>query len=313
MELGFGLPHAGPTATRENIRQVAIEAERMGYHSLWCNERLVKPVNPMTPYPGNAEGELDWQYETVYEHLTTLTYASALTERVRLGVSVLNLPFHKPVQLAKRIATMDQLSDGRIDLGIGLGWSEDEAHVTNTPFKARGRMGEEFIHALKALWGEDPVEFHGEFVDVPPAVFGPKPVQKPHPPLYMGAFAPVALSRAGRLADGFTGCCASVDAILAMRKQVRDAATAAGRDGDNLPTVVRCLVHRTDEPIDDPDRPVSHGTWEQIHEDVVRLDEAGVEVTFFDVCYQDDNDSTEALLGYMERFRGILDAAPATV
>jgi len=310
MELGFGLPHAGPTATRENIRQVAIEAERMGYGSLWTNERLLKPVNAITPYPGSADGELDWQYETTYEHLTVMTYASALTERVRLGVSVLNLPFHKPVQLAKRIATMDQLSGGRIDLGIGLGWSEDEANVTNTPFKKRGRMGEEFIHCLKALWKEDPVEFHGEFVDVPPTSFGPKPVQKPHPPIYMGAFAPVALSRAGRLADGFNGCCASVDAILAMRDAFMESASAAGRDTDALPTVVRCLVNRTDEPIDDPNRPVSHGTWEQIHEDVVRLDEAGVEVAFFDVCYQDDNDSTEALMSYMERFRGILDTAP---
>jgi len=313
MELGFGLPHAGPTATRENIRQVAIEAERMGYGSLWTNERLLKPVAAITPYPGSADGELDWQYERTFEHLTTLTYAAALTERVRLGVSVLNLPFHKPVQLAKRIATMDQLSDGRIDLGIGLGWSEDEANVTNTPFKARGRMSEEFLHCLKALWGEDPVEFHGEFVDVPPTYFGPKPVQAPHPPIDMGAFAPVALSRAGRLADGFNGCCASVDAILAMREQFQEAATAAGRDGDRLPTVARCLVNRTEEPIRDPDRPVCHGTWEQIHEDVVRLDEAGVEVAFFDVNYQDDNDSTEALMGYMERFRGILDAAPVAV
>ena len=121
MELGFALPHLGPIATRDNIRQVSIEAERLGYHSLWTNERLLKPVNPKTPYPGNPEGVLDWQYETVFEHLTSLTYASALTERIRLGVSLINLPFHNPVQLAKRIATMDHLSNGRIDIGLGLG------------------------------------------------------------------------------------------------------------------------------------------------------------------------------------------------
>ncbi len=313
MEIGFALPHLGPVATRENIREVAIEAERLGYHSLWTNERLVKPLDPKTPYPGNAEGVLERQYETVFEHLTTLTYAAALTERVRLGVSVINLPFHHPVQLAKRIATMDQLSAGRIDVGFGLGWSEDEADVTNTPFETRGRRGEEYIHVLKAMWAEDPVSFEGQYINVPACEFGPKPVQRPHPPIYLGAFAPVALRRAGRIADGFTGCCAPVDAILGMRDAVREAATAAGRDGDALPTVVRCLVHRTDEPMDDDGRPVAWGSWEQIHEDAVRLDEAGVEVAFFDVGLQDDNDSTKALMNYLERFRGILDAAPATV
>jgi len=313
MELGFALPHLGQIATRDNVRQVAIEAERLGYHSLWTNERLLKPLNPKTPYPGNPEGELDWQYETVFEHLTTLTFASALTERIRLGVSLINLPFHQPVQLAKRIATMDHLSDGRIDIGLGLGWSEDEADVTNTPFETRGRRGAEYIAAMKALWADDPVEFHGEYVDVPLTQFGPKPVQKPHPPLYMGAFAPVALKRAGRIADGFTACCAPVDAILAMRQAVQEAATEAGRDGASLPTVVRCLVHRTDEPLPDDGRPVAHGTWDQIHEDVVRLDEAGVEVTFFDVNFVEDVDGTKALLGYLERFRGILDKAPAAV
>ena len=313
MELGFALPHLGPIATRDNVRQVAIEAERLGYHSLWTNERLLKPVNPKTPYPGNPQGELDWQYETVFEHLTTLTFASALTERIRLGVSLINLPFHNPVQLAKRIATMDQLSNGRIDVGLGLGWSEDEADVTNTPFETRGRRGAEYIAAMKALWADDPVEFHGDYVDVPLTEFGPKPVQRPHPPLYMGAFAPVALRRAGKIADGFTACCAPVDAILQRREAVQAAATDAGRDGAALPTVVRCLVHRTDERLPDEGRPVAHGTWDQIHGDCVRLDEAGVEVTFFDVNFVTDVDGVDAMLGYLDRFRGILDQAPAAV
>ena len=98
-----------------------------------------------------------------------------------------------------------------------------------------------------------------------------------------------------------------------MRQAVKDAATEAGRDGAALPTVVRCLVNRTDEPLPDEGRPVAHGTWEQIHEDCVRLAEAGVEVTFFDVNFVADVDGTEALLGYLERFRGILERAPAAV
>jgi len=208
---------------------------------------------------------------------------------------------------------MDQLSNGRIDVGLGLGWSEDEADVTNTPFETRGRRGAEYIAAMKALWADDPVEFHGDYVDVPLTEFGPKPVQRPHPPLYMGAFAPVALRRAGKIADGFTACCAPVDAILQMREAVQAAATDAGRDGAALPTVVRCLVHRTDERLPDEGRPVAHGTWDQIHGDCVRLDEAGVEVTFFDVNFVTDVDGVDAMLGYLDRFRGILDQAPAAV
>src|SRR4051794_10699885 len=313
MELGFALPHLGPIATRDNIRRVATEAERLGYHSLWTNERLLKPVNPKTPYPGNPQGELDWQYETVFEHLTTLTFASALTERIRLGVSLINLPFHNPVQLAKRIATMDQLSNGRIDVGLGLGWSEDEADVTNTPFETRGRRGAEYIAAMKVLWADDPVEYHGDYVDGPLTEFGPKPAQGPPPPLYMGAFAPVALRRAGRIADGFTACCAPVDAILQMREAVQAAATEAGRDGAALPTGVRRLLPRTEERPPHQGPPRAPRARDPTHEGLRRLDEAGVEVTFFDVNFVTDLDGLQTMLGYLERFRGILDQAPAAV
>ena len=110
MRLGFALPHVGSVANRESIRQVAIEAEQIGYDSLWTLERVIKPVTARTPYPASADGQLQTQYDTVFEHLSVLTYVAAITERVRLGVSVINLPFYQPVLLAKRIATMDQLS-----------------------------------------------------------------------------------------------------------------------------------------------------------------------------------------------------------
>jgi alkanesulfonate monooxygenase SsuD/methylene tetrahydromethanopterin reductase-like flavin-dependent oxidoreductase (luciferase family) len=278
MELGFALPHLGPIATRDNIRQLSIEAERLGYHSLWTNERLLKPVHPKTPYPGTG----GCSRVAIRDGLRAPHVVD-----VRLGADGAHPPRGEPDQPAvpsarparERIATMDHLS-GRLDIGLGLGWSEDEADVTGTPFADRGRRAAEYIDAIKVLWGPDPVEFHGRYLDVPLTEFGPKPVHQAHPPLYVGAFTPVALKRAGRVADGFTACCAPVDAILAMRQAVQDAATTAGRDGVSLPTVVRCLVHRTHEPLPDDGRPVAHGTWDQIHEDCVRLDDAGVEVTF---------------------------------
>lgn len=308
MRLGFALPHQGPVATKENMRLVATEAERLGYDSLWTNERLLYPVEAKTPYPGAADGKLPEEYKTHLEHLTCLTYVSALTERIRLGVSVINLPWYNPILLAKRLAAMDVLSDGRIDVGVGLAWSEDECDAANTPYLERGRIGEEAIECMKAVWGPDPVEFHGDYFDLAPAFIGPKPVQDPHPPILVAGFVPRALDRAGRLADGFTGCCAPADALISMMRAVQDAATARGRDATELTMVMRCLVTRTDTPVDGPDRPVAVGTWDQIQEDVRKLEAAGVDEVFFDVAFQPDGQTQRSLLDYLEKFRGILDA-----
>jgi probable F420-dependent oxidoreductase len=311
MKLGFALPHIGPIATKHNIRKAAQAAEALEYHSLWTNERVLVPVNAKTPYPGSADGKLNPEYDTVFEHMTVLTYASAITSRIRLGVSVINIPFYNPVMLGRRVATMDQLSDGRVTLGVGLAWSEDECDVNNVPFRQRGRIGEEAIEALKAVWGPDPVEYHGRYFNILPSAIGPKPVQKPHPPILVGAFMPRALDRAGRLADGFTGCCAPVDALISMMSSVKAAARARGRDVDALQFVMRCLVTRTDQPVEDVNRPVAVGSWDQIRADTQKLADAGVTETFFDVAFQPDVDDLTSYLRYLERFRAILEAPVA--
>jgi probable F420-dependent oxidoreductase len=311
MKVGFALPHQGPVATRDNMRLVATEAELMGYDSLWTNERLLVPVDAKTPYPGNAEGVLDEEYKTHLDHLTCMTYVSAITERVRLGVSVINIPWYNPVLLAKRLAAMDVLSNGRITVGVGLAWSEDECDAANIPYRERGRIGEEAIECLLAVWGPDPVEYHGKYFNLEPAYIGPKPVQKPHPPIIVGAFAPKALDRAGRLADGFTGCCAPVDALISMMRQVKKAATERGRDPDQLVGVMRCLVNRTEERLDDATRAVTHGTWDQIADDARKMADAGVDEIFFDVAFQKDAQSREGLLRYMERFREMVGMGAA--
>jgi probable F420-dependent oxidoreductase len=308
MRIGFALPHQGPVATKENLRLVATEAERLGYDSLWTNERLLFPVDAKTPYPGAPDGKLPEEYKTHLEHLTCLTYASALTERIRLGVSVINLPWYNPIMLAKRLAAMDVLSDGRLVVGVGLAWSEDECDAANTPYMERGRIGEEAIECMKAVWAPDPVEFHGKYFDLAPAYIGPKPVQKPHPPILVAGFVPKALDRAGRLADGFTGCCAPADALISMMRAVQDAARERGRDPDQLATVMRCLVTRTDTPVEGADRPVAVGTWEQIREDVQKFEAAGVDEVFFDVAFQPDAQDQHSLMRYLDRFRGILEA-----
>jgi probable F420-dependent oxidoreductase len=312
MKVGFALPHQGPVATRRRLSLVAMEAEKIGYDSLWTNERLLVPVKAKTPYPGNAEGVLDEEYKTHLDHLTCMTYVSAITERIRLGVSVINIPWYNPVLLAKRLAAMDVLSNGRITVGVGLAWSEDECDAANVPYRERGRIGEEAIECMLAVWGPDPVEYHGKYFNLEPAYIGPKPVQQPHPPVIVGAFVPKALDRAGRLADGFTGCCAPVDYLISMMREVKKAAVASGRDPQKLITVMRCLVNRTEERLDDATRAVTHGTWEQIAEDMRKMDDAGVDEIFFDVAFQKDAQSRDGLLRYLQRFQEMAGAA-ATV
>jgi alkanesulfonate monooxygenase SsuD/methylene tetrahydromethanopterin reductase-like flavin-dependent oxidoreductase (luciferase family) len=121
-----------------------------------------------------------------------------------VGTSVLDIPYYSPVMLARRVTTLDVLSGGRVRLGLGLGWSKDEHDAVGAPMKQRGARAEEFLAVMKAIWTTDPAEFKGQFFTLPRSVIETQPVQKPHPPIYMAAFVPVALKRIARLADGWT-------------------------------------------------------------------------------------------------------------
>ena len=199
MRIGFFLPQIGSVSDVRTITKVAKRAEELRYDSLWVTDRLLYPVNPQTPYYGHALPE---PYKRVFDPLETLTFVSAQTSRVALGTSVLDIPFYNPVTLARRLTTLDVLSGGRLRVGFGLGWSQDEHDAAGASMKRRGKRANEFIKVLKAIWTTDPAEFHGEFFQLPKSIIQPKPTQKPHPPIYLAAFAPAALKRTAELADG---------------------------------------------------------------------------------------------------------------
>jgi len=287
MKAGLALPHMGEQATTENIRRFALYAEENGWDSLWTGERLLHPVNPKTAYPAKADGKLKPATKRVFEHLTVLSYVAAITDRVRLGVSVLVLPFYNPVLLGRRLATLDQLSHGRVTAGVGVGWSADEFEAAGSPFHERGKVTEETVRALRAVWGPDPVEFSGEYYTIPASVIAPKPVQNPLP-IVMGGLSPKALDRVARIADGFNGFTAAavdVDTLLEMISRVRQAAKASGRDLEDFPTVVRANLMPTpdDSELPEEGRQFTVGSWGQIAMDIHRLAAAGVEEVFFDL------------------------------
>jgi probable F420-dependent oxidoreductase len=195
MKLGFILPQIGPAASAEAIVSLAKRAEEIGYDSLWVTDRLLYPVQPQNPYPGTPDGALPEVYKNVFDPILALTFAAAHTSRVTLGTSVLVMSYRNPLLLAKSLATLDSLSGGRLQVGMGQGWSKDEHDAVGVSMRERSQRGDEVVQALKAVWGDDPVEFHGQFYQIPRSFVGPKPVQKPHPPIYLAAYTPGAMKR----------------------------------------------------------------------------------------------------------------------
>jgi alkanesulfonate monooxygenase SsuD/methylene tetrahydromethanopterin reductase-like flavin-dependent oxidoreductase (luciferase family) len=173
MKIGITLPQTGQQATKDNVIYVAKEAEKEGFDSLWTFDRLLRPLNPQTPYGGTSDGSLPVDMQNVFDPIETLTFVAANTERIALGTSVIDMLFHNPVVLARRFATLDVLSKGRAIAGLGIGWSKDEYQVSGIPFKDRGARADEFIQALKKVWTDDIVEFKGEYYNIPASKIGP--------------------------------------------------------------------------------------------------------------------------------------------
>ena len=158
--------------------------------------------------------------------------------------------------LAKQLASLDQVSDGRLDVGVGLGWSEDEYDAVNVPFRQRGKRGDEFLRCLKEIWTKDEVEFTGEFYRVPRAKVEPKPVQKPHPPITVGGYSPVVVRGAVTLGDGFNGGNVPLDRVAPVVKELRDEAVKIGRDPATLHVVSRGSTHVFDRSQEPEHRPL---------------------------------------------------------
>lgn len=284
MKFGLSLPQCGALAQAENLKTAAGFAENEGFSSLWTFDRLLYPTDPRTPYPASPDGKLPDKAKRVLDPIEALTYVAALTEKVRLGTSVLNLPFYNPVVLGRQLAALDFLSQGRLVAGFGLGWSEDEYIAAGTDGKERGKKADEFLQVLRALWGDDPVEYSGSYFQLPRSLVGLKPAQKGGPPVLLGAFAPAALDRVARLADGWNPAGLPIPALEAMWGQIKTGAKAHGRDPSQLQLVVRANVTVLPQPLPERKFPFL-GSLDQIREDVAAHRDFGVEELILDVQF----------------------------
>lgn len=243
MKYGLSLPQVGALASAEAIRSVAERAEQVGYDSLWVLERTLRPVQPVIPYPATPDGLLPDEYKVVFDPVECLTFAAAATSKIGLGTSVLVLSNHHPLILARRLATLDQLCNGRLICGFGVGWSKDEIDAAGVRFETRGRRANEFVQAMKAIWGNDPVEFRGEFFQIPKSDIGPKPVQKPHPPIIFGGFVGKTFERVIDYGDGWNPSGVPLEHLSGMIESLRGAVRAKGKKLEDFPVYYRAFFH----------------------------------------------------------------------
>jgi len=297
MRVGVALPQFGAAAQAAgDLAGFAAAAEELGAASLWVGDRLLAPVHPTVSYPGR-DG-IPEQFRAALDPFTVLAVAAVATRSATLGASVLVAPWYPPALLARQLTSLDVVSRGRLLPGLGIGWSPEEYEAANSPWSRRGAALDEMLDALSALWSSDPVEHRGERWSVPEAHVSLKPVQHPHPALYLGGGSAAALRRIGRRADGWLPTVVvphRVDpAALARQRGLIDAAAQeAGRDPARIGTVVRVNV----APGSTPD---------QVGDAVRRLADTGHGEAFVDLLYVTDSHAealrwTEALVAGSDR------------
>ena len=290
MDFGFFLPSRGPLATADGIRKLARHAEQLGFALIGVPDHIVIPnaIAPHYPYsdtgefPGGKSGEC-------LEQLALLAFLAGQTASVRLLTSIMVLPHRNPVLAAKMLATIDVLSGGRLTVGCAVGWMKEEFEaLAAPPFAERGRVGDEYIRVLRELWTSDAPTFDGAYVRFSDVTFLPRPVQRPHPPLWVGGESPPAMRRAARLGDGWYPIGSNPNFPLDTIGRYADAvsrlrgyAEAAGRDPAEI-TLAYCALrwggssYGGSGPAADGPRRLLGGEPQQIAGDIAELGALGV-------------------------------------
>jgi probable F420-dependent oxidoreductase len=290
MKVGIVLPQTGESATRENVLHIGKEAEKVGLDSVWVFDRLLWPLKPQTPYGGVPNAPIPVEYQNILDPLETLTYLAANTDRISLGTSIIDMLFQNPVILARRFATLDIFSGGRVIAGLAIGWSKDEYDASGIPYRQKGARADEYMQVLKRIWTDDVVEFKGQFYNIPASKIGPKPVQKPHPPILLGGYTPKTFPRIVNYADGWIPIAGSVS--LEQQEQaingLRESARKANKDLSNIRIIVLSYPNVLDSSStssSNQQRSPLTGTIDQIGSDVERIKAMGAEHIIFGYAF----------------------------
>jgi probable F420-dependent oxidoreductase len=249
MRYGFSLVVRGADATPDGFTRVAQRVESLGFDSLWLSAHVIVPPQERSWY-NMVEGRKHpphWR-EGYWEPFTVLAYLAALTERITLGTSVVVLPMHNPIELAKQVAEVDVLSGGRLVFGVGVGWFEEEFEVLGRPFRNRGARTDDALELMRALWTEEPVTHEGRFHSVRDCSFLPKPVQRPHPPVWIAGNGDPALRRAARFGQAFHPVRIDPERLAAVKTTLSGYCEEAGRARDAAELAVKLPLVFQDGP-----------------------------------------------------------------
>ena len=299
MKFGIKLHHSGPGASAGYMKQWAQFAETLGYHLIMTADHIALTEEVLEEYPA-----------PYYEPFTNLAWLAAHTERIELGTTVIVVPYRNPLQLAHLASNLDQLSDGRFIFGVGVGWAKSEFDALGIPFEKRGAITDDYLSAMEEIWANDVASYQGEFVSFRDVMVSPKPVQLPHPPVWVGGSSPPALRRAVRFGNAWHPIGIRTDWL--RNEALPRLVEIAERQGKPVPAISpRIFCRITNEEIPEDQRMAGEGTLEQIHTDLVELSDMGSEYVLFDT--KRNNESSNSSTHHEEAWQTLAALAETVI
>ena len=297
MKIGCHLPMFGPIGTRHSVLTFARRMEALGYDSLWASDHVAIPHRIASRYPYSPTGKFPIAPEVPFlEPLTTLALVAGVTERVQLGTSILVLPHRNPVLAAKMAATLDHLSEGRLILGVGVGWMREEIELLGGNYDRRGAWSDEALAVMRACWRDARAAHHGEFFSFDEIGVFPKPTRGDIP-ILIGGHTPRALRRVVELGDGWHAAFIAPDALKADIARLREECARQKRPFDQVTISVRAGLSLRDAPLGSDRKPLQ-GSRDQVIADLIAFRDLGVESMLLETRYRDLDD----MIGIYESF-----------
>ena len=275
MKVGVNLINFGPGVSPASLKSWATLSEALGYHIIMTSDHIAITPDVQSRYPA-----------PFYEPLSLLGWLAGVTTKIEIGTTVIIVPYRNPLELAKATANVDQLSDGRFILGVGIGWAQEEFHVLNAAYKSRGAVTNEYLAAVKLLWTQDVASYNGKFISFDDVHTAPRPIQTPHPPIRVGGPSDAAMRRAVRYGDAWHPIRIQMDWFkntgIPRLKEISD------EEGKSVPELCpRIRLRLTDSPVTGSDRVVGEGDIDQVHRDLAALENLGCSYVILDT-YADD-------------------------